>query len=1007
MEHKVIKHIAQYEATAILQELPEWTLYRAADTESGKNVLIKTWYPNLRWSEEGLNEFFNTLSMLRLLENPYLLPILDFGKIGKAPYVVFPDLQAVTLQDFFAAPSVTSSQFLVLFAKIAEALEFLHKQETLHGMLSPENILVDAEASPHLMDYGLHDVLKKVLLENMPAEYQNLSIARIRYASPEQVLGRNPTPRSDVYSFGLIFYFCANGENFATGNTAPEMAISHLRPEEKWSARKFRNLSAGTLKFLHRCQRIDPEYRFQDFSEVVRLLRHLATSSRSHVTVLPRTPTHPAHKRKIPAWIPAGAALLLLLGLIALGWRLLRPETTAPAAASPTPSSLSVLSSPTLPAPTARSQSTQEALLPTDTPSAATSLPSNPPSHLPSLEGQSISAPVEEISLASLPRIQETSRLGFGMPEDVDISSSQGAFAVVSSAGVFIFDSTGNSLITWIDPQGWATSVQFSPDGSLLAVGMMSGEIQLWNWMAGIRTDSIAEHSARVTRILFSINGRFLYSTSEDQRIVVRDLQLKKSHSFAAHSDSINDISVSADGRTVASCSDDGHVRLWDHSSEAKLFDPPFDGKCQAVALSSDGAFLAAGGDTGYLYQWNVAQQQRRTDIVPLRARIWAIRYIENDSKIFVGMEGGKTTILVASQEKYTFFGGSVPDIDPRLKDALGSDFLFHETFASYGSGTNHISAMWDGILKNRLKTVWGNYYDHLDRLALSQDGSYVAANGRRGLLAVWSTLGGQPLYRQAGGTRLPAGDPVAPNGSAIAILLLPTSLTADQKVQYPNGMYILVKLPSGSLIQLSGLIADGVLSYARQGSLLVAGNPNQSRVWDFGSGYEVDFNTTRESNCWVTLSANDGEILQVHTPVGAFPVLDDLVKKICSKSYPDKVLFAVSGLHDFVVYTNPPNRDGTPMEGFYPQTSQTWKKTMLVTNVTAIGVPPDGSFVVVGTDSGKLLFLDSKTGDLLSQELSGNFGSVTAIKFSGNGKWMATTGTDGVVRLFSIRSNP
>jgi WD40 repeat protein len=94
-------------------------------------------------------------------------------------------------------------------------------------------------------------------------------------------------------------------------------------------------------------------------------------------------------------------------------------------------------------------------------------------------------------------------------------------------------------------------------------------------------------------------------------------------------------------------------------------------------------------------------------------------------------------------------------------------------------------------------------------------------------------------------------------------------------------------------------------------------------------------------------------------------------------------------------------------MEGFYPQTSQTWKKTMLVTNVTAIGVPPDGSFVVVGTDSGKLLFLDSKTGDLLSQELSGNFGSVTAIKFSGNGKWMATTGTDGVVRLFSIRSNP
>jgi WD40 repeat protein len=91
-------------------------------------------------------------------------------------------------------------------------------------------------------------------------------------------------------------------------------------------------------------------------------------------------------------------------------------------------------------------------------------------------------------------------------------------------------------------------------------------------------------------------------------------------------------------------------------------------------------------------------------------------------------------------------------------------------------------------------------------------------------------------------------------------------------------------------------------------------------------------------------------------------------------------------------------------VEGFDPvQNTVLWKYPPESENkVTALAVSSDGSIVAIGDDSGKLLLLDGKNGQLLA-ELKGNFGSVQAIEFSHDDMKIATAGSDGAVRIFSV----
>lgn len=1007
MARKTVKSIAQYDIIETVQESPEWFLYKALDNETKNIVLIKIWYPGFDWLDEALNEFFNRLSSLRFIEHKYLLPILDFGKHEKTPYIVFPDTQAKSLRDYFSLPTINSKLILGLFYKIAEALGFLHGQDIIHGLLTPENILVDAEHSPRLMDYGLSDILKKVLLENIQAGFINLSISNVKYTSPEQLLGRNPTLLSDIYTFGLLFYFGAFGEYLFEGKTAPETAILRLKPGEKWLRKKADNISESTLRFLRKCLQIEPENRYKGFPEILKVLERMANSRRSHVRPIRKSPTSVTHKGGNSVGVYFGLALVLFIGIFFL-WHVF---FNVPAISPQPEISPTHLQSHDADIPTTTPGIPEQFPIPLETTpvgqdAVATIVPASQPNslrHKPALEGEAVTASYRTITLSDLQYIQEFSRLGTGKPEDVDISLDQQFYAIASSAGVFVYDGKDNTLKTWLDPQGWATSVQFSPDGNVLAIGLLSGEIQIWDWQADLQSAKFLGHTAKISKLLFSNNGRYLYSASYDQNITMWDMQtMRQIHTIRAHAAPVNDISIANDGRTLASCSQDGYVRLWDLSKGAMLYAFPFAGKVEAVAFSSDGEYLAAGGESGFIRQWIVKSLQPRTDLIPVQNKIWTIQYIENNTRIFIGMNGGVFRILLAAQKTYPGvpLEFNIPQIAPKLVDALGSQFKFDEAFALFGNGNENISIRWDGTVRNKATFVWAAAYDSLDKLFFLPDATFVATSGKRSMITVWNIMNNQAVFKSTSEADLPFGDPISPDNSTITIIV-PKIIRSqsDSQITHYIDIYQRVGIMNASKIDLSEAVPGGTVSYARNGSILVSGNLAGSKAWDFGSGQDIFYTPNSNTGCWATYSANNGEILQVLSAAGAFPVWNEQVKNICikSKALPNS-LFAYSNDYKFLVYSTSNGIVG----GFDASTNQVLWEFKPIEKISSIAISPDGLIVALGSQNGKLIFVNSEDGKPVF-ETTGNFGEVTSIKFSGDRKKIATAGSDGVIRLFGI----
>src|SRR5262249_16800693 len=109
-------------------------------------------------------------------------------------------IEGTTLADWSARKRLSFAQVALLIADVAEALEYAHSRGVIHRDVKPSNVLLDLEDRPYLTDFGL-------------AAWEGDSIAEWTqragtpgYISPEQIAGKQPDRRSDIYSLGLVLY---------------------------------------------------------------------------------------------------------------------------------------------------------------------------------------------------------------------------------------------------------------------------------------------------------------------------------------------------------------------------------------------------------------------------------------------------------------------------------------------------------------------------------------------------------------------------------------------------------------------------------------------------------------------------------------------------------------------------------------------------------------------------------------------------------------------------------
>ncbi len=189
-----------------------------ASVYKGEHVRTKTLAAVKILKQQQVKDFINEVRRTVLLQHPNIIKILDFG-IRESDNVAFITMAYApngSLREKYPYPPGTRLPLttVVLYVQqVAAALQYAHEQGVIHRDIKPHNLLLDANNTVLLSDFGIASSAATSTF--IPAEgEQGVKIAAgtWAYMAPEQFQGRPASPASDQYAFALVVYEWLCGE---------------------------------------------------------------------------------------------------------------------------------------------------------------------------------------------------------------------------------------------------------------------------------------------------------------------------------------------------------------------------------------------------------------------------------------------------------------------------------------------------------------------------------------------------------------------------------------------------------------------------------------------------------------------------------------------------------------------------------------------------------------------------------------------------------------------------
>lgn len=161
-----------------------------------------------------VKRFRHERQILAALEHPFVARLIGGGTSAEEglPYFVMEYVEGERLYSFCDRRRLGVNERLRLFLKICEAVESAHRIRVVHRDLKPSNILVKADGTPKLLDFGIAKILDAELASaTLEPTATAMRLMTPEYASPEQVCGEPVSPASDIYSLGVMLYELLTG----------------------------------------------------------------------------------------------------------------------------------------------------------------------------------------------------------------------------------------------------------------------------------------------------------------------------------------------------------------------------------------------------------------------------------------------------------------------------------------------------------------------------------------------------------------------------------------------------------------------------------------------------------------------------------------------------------------------------------------------------------------------------------------------------------------------------
>ncbi len=206
-----------YELQQLLGEGGFGAVYRAYQPAVKRNVALKIILPEFANQPEFIRSFESEAQLIARLEHLHVVPLYDFWRDPDGAYLVMRLMQGGSLRDLIKKGPLELSFTAKILDQIASALYAAHRQGIIHRDIKPDNILLDEDQNAYLTDFGISIDLNRD--EDDEDDFDDTLTGSPHYISPEQAQQLKLSPRSDVYSLGIVLFEMLTGQAPFVGNT--------------------------------------------------------------------------------------------------------------------------------------------------------------------------------------------------------------------------------------------------------------------------------------------------------------------------------------------------------------------------------------------------------------------------------------------------------------------------------------------------------------------------------------------------------------------------------------------------------------------------------------------------------------------------------------------------------------------------------------------------------------------------------------------------------------------
>ncbi len=317
--------IGPYQIESLLGVGGMGEVYRATDTKLGRQVAFKILPDAFARDPERVRRFAREAQVLASLNHPNIAGIYGFEDSSGAHALVMELVEGLTRADRIIRSPIPIAEALPIAKPVCEALEYAHERGIVHRDLKPANVKITNEGTVKLLDFGLAKALEGDIASGDVASSPTITymatqggiiLGTAAYISPEQAKGKAADRRSDIWTFGCLFYEMLTGKMVFGGETVTDILASVIKSEPDWSLLPSSTPSA-IRNLLQRCLRKDAKRRLQAIGDARIVIEEgILGADADVVDVLPSLPR--SMWRRVLPWAAAFVTGALLMGIVFL-----------------------------------------------------------------------------------------------------------------------------------------------------------------------------------------------------------------------------------------------------------------------------------------------------------------------------------------------------------------------------------------------------------------------------------------------------------------------------------------------------------------------------------------------------------------------------------------------------------------------------------------------------------------------------------------------------------------